>query len=73
MRRFIKFERNDPTTQNMSNLPFVSTIDPSQNHNISAEQRAAQLEDRILSLETILKDYVLDSSALKRMIKRQAN
>jgi hypothetical protein len=73
MHRLMKFETKDPNLQNSSNLPFVSTFDPSQNHEISAEQRVVQLEARILSLETILKDYVFDPSVMKKMIKRQAD
>jgi hypothetical protein len=73
MHRLMKFEKNDQNLQNSSVLPFVSIIDPSQNHDIPAEQRVAYLESRILNLETILKDYVFDPTAMKKMIKRHNN
>ena len=70
MHRVAKFEVDD--SSNLQNLPFVSTFDPIQSRNLPANTRIGRLEVRILELERILKDYVFNSSALERLVRRNS-
>ncbi|RIA86948.1 hypothetical protein C1645_855304 [Glomus cerebriforme] len=57
-----------PKDADLQNFPFISAINPTKNG--STEQRVEQLENRILELESILKDYVFNPSALERLVEK---
>jgi hypothetical protein len=51
----------------LKNFPFISAINPTQDADLSTEQRVERLENRILELENILTD-VFNPSALERLV-----
>ena len=71
MHRLAKLEIKGNT--DLQNLPFVSSIDSTQNYRIDTKQRVTRLENRIRELETILGEYVFNPSILKWQGERRAN
>ncbi|GBC09119.1 hypothetical protein RclHR1_08610006 [Rhizophagus clarus] len=50
----------------LQNFPFITPVNPTQDPNVSIEQRVERLETRILELENVLTD-VFNPSALERL------